>query len=258
MRVSERARKTISWSAPLLALAAVGCQDSRAMIYIQQVSQPVAGGSGSGCKIDATPTNPFISRGTLDLAFGRPYAATFLVGNQLIARGDRIRSRAESDRVDLQGAEVRIEDANGNEVRGFRSVPGAGSIDPGTDTAPSFGLLDTVLLDGNFLGAYVGPVSTTGSKTFITYSRAYGTTTGGTFVESGEFPFPIDVCWGCLIAFPPDADDPTGATQPNCDNVSSTTTSTATCSIGQDTAIDCRVCKGAIISANQQLCDHPQ
>lgn len=254
MHASERARWIPPLCGMLAALAAAGCQDSRAEIFIQQVNLPVPGAAGGGCKVDSTPTNPTTSTGTLDLAFGVGYQADFLVGSQLVARGDRLRARAETDRVELQGAEVRIEDASGNEVRGFRSVPSSGSIDPGTDVTPSFGLMNVTLLDTNFIFPYAGVIQATGPKTFLTYSRAYGTTTGGTFVESGEFLFPINVCWGCLITFPPDANDPGGASQPNCDNTMATS-STTTCSPGQDSLVDCRVCQTTVPAANRALCE---
>src|SRR5690242_7621576 len=97
----------------ILGLAA--CAENRASLFVQQVNVPVAGGQGAGCTVVADPTNPFISRGTLDIALSGVYGANLLVANQLITVGNASRARAETDWVNLQGAEVRLEDARGVE-----------------------------------------------------------------------------------------------------------------------------------------------
>jgi hypothetical protein len=74
--------------------------------------------------------------------------------------------------------------------------------------------------------------------------KVFGRTLGGMSVESGEWRFPINVCYGCLVVFPPEANDPKVMPQPNCGLSAVTGTSVVhPCIVGQDDTIDCRVCK---------------
>ncbi len=71
-----------------------------------------------------------------------------------------------------------------------------------------------------------------------------GTTNGGLAVESPEFYFPVDLCCGCLLSCPPEANDPEGADPGNfCDSDDELTE--RTCVLGQDSAMDCRLTRGS-------------
>jgi hypothetical protein len=79
--------------------------------------------------------------------------------------------------------------------------------------------------------------------------KVYGTTLGGTDVETGEYAFDVDVCYGCSVIYPSDAFDPTQApTDVNCKKAGSGTTTTTgsipACFAGQDGVTDCRQCQG--------------
>ena len=111
------------------ALASPGCADSESMIFIRQVQATVANGSG-GCVADSSPSSLFITEGTLDVAFRLQYSAALLVGSQLVPRGNSSQLRTETSRIAMQGAVVRVQDANGVVQWGPVTVPGSGFIDP--------------------------------------------------------------------------------------------------------------------------------
>jgi hypothetical protein len=56
--------------------------------------------------------------------------------------------------------------------------------------------------------------------------------------------------------FPPDANDPKLSRQPNCALPAGTgTTISPPCLLGQDDAIDCRICKTSVKPADVGLCE---
>lgn len=233
--------------ASALALgAAPGCADNESSIFIRQAQLPVAGQQGALCTIDSSPTSLFITHGALDVAFSTQYTAFLLVGNQLVQRGESTTVKTETSRVRLEGSEVSLEDAAGNTIAGPFTVPGTGFVDPAVGGTPSFGLMDTVLVDsrtGQALRAQLQAQPRGTLRRFTAHVKAFGTTLGGISVESGDFTFPIDVCFGCLVSFPPDASNP-ALNYPNCSGTTTGgTTTIVPCYMGQDTPIDCRLCQ---------------
>jgi hypothetical protein len=93
-----------------------------------------------------------------------------------------------------------------------------------------------------------------------------GVTTSGSTVESNDFTFPLDICAGCLLVtapgtlFPDDDNsltcDPAKIPQDN-ENIDVDNTVDTPCIIGQDDAVDCRLCR--TLAGNDQdadaLCD---
>jgi hypothetical protein len=224
-------------------LGSPGCADSESIIFIRQVQARLASGS-SGCTVDNSPSSPFLPGGTLDIAFRHEYKADLLVGNQLVPRGNSSQLRTETARVAIQGAVVRLQDASGAVVWGPVTVPGSGFIDPASGSNPSYGVTETILLGAQFGAALAGQVGTGTVRHFVSVVKVFGRTLGGMAVESGEWQYPIDVCNGCLVAFPTEATDPNVMPTPNCDLAAGTGTSvTPPCDVGQDDTVDCRVCK---------------
>ena len=224
-------------------LGGAGCADSESMLFIRQAQARVT--SGTGCTVDSSPSSLFIPSGTLDLAFRTEYTAALLVGNQLVARGNSSQLRTETSRVELEGAVVRLEGSAGT-VWGPFTVPGSGFIDPATGSNPAYGLTEAILIGSAYGNALVQEGVLRRDRTvrrFTSVVKVIGKTLGGTAVESGEWRFPLTVCYGCLISFPPEASDPK-LTRPNCDLPAGTgTTVAAPCILGQDDVVDCRVCK---------------
>jgi hypothetical protein len=231
-----------------LAAFGVGCADSESVIFIRQVNVPQSSGSsGSGCVTEANPEGPFISHGTLDVAFRQEYIAALVVGSQIVTSGSRTQLRTETARVRLEGIEARIEDANGAVAWGPHTIPATGFIDPAAGTEPSYGIVDGTLVGADFGARMAILLQADTSRTgrhFTSVSKVFGHTLGQQAVESGEFRFPITICYGCLILYPAEANDPKVQPNPNCDLPSTTGTATAGgCNPGQDEQIDCRVCK---------------
>ena len=225
-------------------LGGAGCADSESMLFIRQAQARVSSGA-TGCTVDSSPSALFIPSGTLDLAFRTEYTAALLVGNQLVARGNSSQLRTETSRVELEGAVVRLEGSAGT-VWGPFTVPGSGFIDPATGSNPSYGLTEAILIGSAYGNSLVQEGVLRRDRTvrrFTSVVKVIGKTLGGTAVESGEWRFPLTVCYGCLISFPPEASDPK-LTRPNCELPAGTgTTVAAPCILGQDDAVDCRVCK---------------
>jgi hypothetical protein len=234
-------------------LGGAGCADSESMLFVRQAQARVASGA-NGCTVDSSPTSLFYTGGTLDLAFRSEYSASLLVGNQLVARGNSSQLRTETSRVEIQGAVVRLEDGT-NTVWGPFTVPGAGFIDPATGANPAYGVTETILLGSAFGNSLVPELrQSLAVRRFTSVVKILGRSLGGVAVESGEWRFPLTVCYACLVSFPPDANDPK-LTRPNCDLPAGTgMTVAAPCSLGQDDAVDCRVCKLSVRRQDISLC----
>jgi hypothetical protein len=178
------------------------------------------------------------------------YEAVLLVGNQLISRGDNLQTRAESNKAHLEGAIVRVTDANGNDIAEF-TAQSEGFADSANGTVAGFGLIGVTLLDAPTLAKIAGGLAPGGTKLVLAEVKVFGETLGGDDLESGEFQWPIEVCNGCLISFL-GADDP--LTQGVDCNLSSsaaggaaggggTTTTQLGCHVGQEDPVPCTVCK---------------
>jgi hypothetical protein len=245
--------KSLLGRAPILAVAvgsmcaAPACTDSESSIFIRQAQAPIAGTSTSGgCQYDPSPSGLFLTTGTLDVAFRSQYSAGLLVGNQLVARGSSSQLRTETARVQLQGTIVYLEDATGAQVWGPKTVPASGFIDPATGSTPSYGITESVLIPAEYGGGLLAELQAGAGlvRHFTSVVKVFGHTLGGMNVESGEWRFPINVCYRCLISFPPEANDPKVSPQPNCDAPATTGTSIVQpCAVGQDDTVDCRICK---------------
>lgn len=228
----------------LLLGVAPGCAENESTLFIRQaqIPQPVSG--GSSCKVEASASATFRGHGTLDVAIAPQYVAHLLIGNQMVDRGSRDDLKTETSRVQLEGSEVYLTDASGRQIAGPYTVPGAGFIDPASGSNPSYGLLDTVLVDSVTVSKLKSELSALPRGTIrrlTAHVKAFGTTVGGIEVDSGEWSFPIDACYGCLVSYPSEAANP-ALQMPNCGG-SDVTNISKPCHPGQDDPVDCRICK---------------
>jgi hypothetical protein len=189
----------------------------------------------------------------LDAALLLSYKATLLVGNQLIARGDPANVRTESNRVVIKGAVVRVLDATGNEITAFTRVA-TGFLDPSFAQTPSYGVVAVDVLDAQSVQDAAGSIANvTENRRRLVMIKVFGSTLGGQDVESNEFQFPIDICKGCLVSFPPESvDKAREVTEGKKNCAASTGGSTGggillPCILGQDQVVDCRLCQGAAV-----------
>jgi hypothetical protein len=170
------------------------------------------------CRMRRDPDAPLLLFGVMDQAFVPEYGAFLLVGNKIPddARG-----------VSLHSANVTLEDGMGEIVNQF-TTDTSGFVDPPAGGAAGFGVTHAVLIPA---GSITPPERVTARV------RMVGKIAGGADVESSELTFPIEVCEGCLVSFPPDARDPAtgmcfGSVPPDEEP----------CILGQDAPVDCRLC----------------
>lgn len=226
-----------------VSAAVPACADNDQSIFVRALLAPPTTRTGNACVYTDDPSQPALAQATLDVGLSDSYFGWLLIGNQLISRGDPQSNRAESNRVHLNGAVVRIRDTSGNLVREF-TAHSTSFLEPQASTTPDFSAIGLTLFDASAKALVIGELPNRSSrKTLLITVRAFGITLGGKDVESGDFQFPMEVCNGCLVSFA-GANDPKDAVQPNCKNAQATTSTTdlGPCRIGQDSAVACQTC----------------
>jgi hypothetical protein len=222
------------------------CAENDQTLFIRAALAPATTRTGGLCVYTDDPAQPFMSSATLDIGLTDSYFAFLMVANQLIPRGDPQNNRAESNRVHLNGAVVKINDANGGSVREFTSFASS-FLDPQNNNTPDFSPIGLTIFDAPTRDIIAGELPTRAQrKTLLITIKVFGITTGGKDVESGDFTLPMEVCNGCLVSFV-DANDPADLVQPNCKKplaATSGTQSLGPCHIGQDIPLPCQSCIG--------------
>ncbi len=228
----------------LAALAAVpACATNDQTIFIRSALAPSINRQAGGCVYTSDPTQNELFEAKADLGVTDSYFSVLLVGNQMIPRTDSLDNRAESNRVHINGAIVRVTEADGTLIREFTSLA-TGFADPASTNQPSYATVGIVSLDAPTRDILLPTLpNRTVSKTILINIKAFGTSLGGKDVESGEFQLPMQVCNGCLVTFV-DSTDPTKPA-PNCQKplAMPLTPATAPCFTGQDEAVPCQICQ---------------
>jgi hypothetical protein len=229
-----------------LSLAA-GCVHDDSSFFVQNVIFPTPQGAGTECTYTANPSQTFLPRGTLDTAFRSEYDAAFLLANQLVTESNPNQVQTETSNINVQGAIVRVTDAAGNQLDSFTSLT-SGTIYAAVGGTPGYAVSTATVISQKAIQA-AGNLGG-GVKTLVGYVKFFGHTLGGDYIESNEFEFPVDVCYGCLVQFS-SADIDCQYLAPNCANaeiasangmMASTSANTEPCVFGQDTTIDCSQC----------------
>jgi hypothetical protein len=210
------------------------CAENNQTIFIRAVQAKSTSGD---CVVPADPERARVSSGIIDLALASSYSATILVGNQMIPRGDPVNVRAESSRVILKGAVVRVMRADGTEIRAYTRLA-QGFVEPAGGNTPGYGNIAVDIIDAESAAGIGAGLQKGQAIRLLARLKVFGTTLGGKDVETGEFEFPVDVCLGCLVRFTP---DPT--TNECCTGTTQGTQSTTECAPGQDTPSDCSNCR---------------
>lgn len=219
-------------------LGGSGCTDENTeMLIVANLARP-AGSCVARADLSATT----LGNGFLDVGLKLDYVASLLVANQLTPRGDKSNLRTETMQVSLQGAEVRLLDAEDNLLEEF-TVPASGVIFPEPAVGPGLGIATVTLVPATTGAELAQDLENRGQRrTLIAEAKVFGTTLGGLEVESGTFTYVIEVCEGCLIAFPTEAlrleDNTLFCDQESVDE------NEVPCRIGQDEGVDCRLCSG--------------
>jgi len=229
------------FSAATALVLSTGCVEERASIYIDGVLKP----QEPECNVENDPTAAQWPRGALDIAITGAYDASLLVGNQLTPRGDKVQAKAETMRVALTAAEVTLLNAVGEQLTcpedeecARFSIYGSGAITVTKSEDPAWGTFAARLIPPVVVQAIAPDVLASGAVTVVASVKVRGTTLGGKEVESGEFIFPIDVCYGCLLRY--------NSIVPGCCNRAQGEGEDEVCRPGQDEQTSCTQCGGDI------------
>jgi len=219
------------------AIASSSCVDNESSLFIYGVMEI----TNTQCLAKPDQSAVFIPEGTLDRVFADGYQAALLVGSHLTQRGSRDKLRTETSRLSITGAHMTLYGTNGS-VTEF-DTPATGLVNPSSGTDPGLAAVFARLVRQKDLAGLGDPGQ------MIARIKILGTTLGGQDIESGVFDFPITLCDGCLVTYPPDALDPNNNNR--CDAVE-TTQETTVCSIGQDVSFPCTYC-----AAFNEICADP-
>lgn len=214
----------------LAAWCTGGCADNESSLFVAGVVTPkapecLASGDASGARL---------AEGILDISLRQTYEASLLVGSQLVGRASPNQVRTETSRVSLRGAEVRIFDEDGAQLKEF-TVDGTGFVDPASGSTPGYGLLNATLIPAE--------LATTPRKVVV-HVKVFGRTLGGMDITSNELFFPIRLCRKCLIQYPAEANSSGDLSNFICGSTTTQASSEMPCRLGQDATVDCRQCAG--------------
>jgi hypothetical protein len=249
--------------------SSVGCVDNTVSLYIRQVQSPTV--AGTMCTVTIDPTFPGIAEGTLDVALRNSYTLTPLLANQLIARSSMELRRVETSTLNIQGFVIELHEGSpdgaliGPPFSVYQNVVVPAALAAGT---PGYAFAQIQVIPpqiGDLLRTAVCRVDRTGvtddcpvprlsslNRRILVKVIAFGESLGQNSVESTPFLFPVNVCCGCLINFPLEADAPEtmgGGAGPDC-NAGMPIIGPASCAVGQDFPVDCRMCS----SSRPDLC----
>jgi len=231
-----------------VSAALPACAENDQSIFVRAVLAPSQNRQNGTCTYTDDPQQPQLLAGSADLGVRDNYLGILLVGNQMIPRGDPSNSRAESNRVHIEGGVVRVTDPNGVSIREFTSSA-AGFADPQNNNTPDYGLIALTLIDAPTRDILLQGLTSRGlTKSVVVHVKVFGKSLGGTDIESDEFVFPLRVCNGCLVSFPAGTSDDTRPIdqRPNCllTPAASGGTTTFPCFAGQDEVTPCNLCIG--------------
>lgn len=228
------------------------CAENNQTIFIRQIQALRA----PDCTVTADVQSIVTPTGFIDVGVATSYVVYPLIGNQMLSKGDPRQSKAEPNRVQIQGAEIELVEPTGAPLAGIGGLPNpytviaSGTLDPATASEAVYNWTAVEVMPAAFIQAYRRTLSASGigtSRTVHARIKVFGKTLGQTEVETGVFTYPINVCYGCSVVVPAEAVD---AKLPgrNCQAtaVTATTNSRTVCIPGQDQATDCRSCQGSV------------
>ncbi len=218
-------------SAALLGLLGFGlsggCAESESMLVIRGVIALEA----PDCVAEASASTFHVS-GVLDPNLTKTYVANLQVASQLAAQGNSEKLRAETARVTITGAEVKLKAPNGSQLSGGHyTVTASGSVDPAQGDQAGFGVVFAPLVPD--VGSYIDLSDDDLPNPLVVEVQVFGSTVGGQDVWSNWFTYPIYI--DSLVYFPSDAMSEDGLCTEAIDE-------DAPCRVGQDDPVPCSVC----------------
>lgn len=218
-------------------LALNGCTDNRQSFFIRFVGVP----SGEDCAVPSDRNAVARSAGVLDVGVKGSYFLALLVENAMSSSTALNPITAESNRVTVTGAQVRLSTETGERLGGGDFfVPFSATVDPGNVQALAF----TAIPEG-----YASSV--TAGTLVIIETKILGTTGGGLEIDTPWFSFPVYTCNGCTADWGSAAWNSTDACW-DCTGVQQDTSAEEQCAIGQDEwTVECCFSNAAYCVANR-------
>lgn len=244
----------------------LSCENNAASVFIRQMNAPVA--AGQVCTIPFEPNAQRVSEGIMDVGIRDDYLVNPLMQSALIATANPNSGRVETNGANIEGFVIELRDGSpdGPLIEVPFSVYQSTHIPASFGGTPSFGVSTIQVIPpgiGQRLRNDVCVVDRQGVtsecpvprirervKRIIVRLTAFGRTQGAIPIETPTFDFPVNVCCGCLLQFPSDANLPDMLWPgPDC-NSGIALQGPGLCQPGQDFLLDCRQCA----SSNPEFC----
>lgn len=244
----------------VLGSTLMGCVDNTVSLFIRQVQAPIL--AGTVCSFTNDPASPFVPVGVLDVTLASSYRLTPLLANQLITRANMDQGRAETSFLNIEGFVVELHENSpdgpliGPAFSIYQTVVVPPSLAAGT---PGYAAANIEVIPPQVVSALSNAVCvvdptfptsaecpvprfSSANRRVIVKLTAFGEALNQAGIESVPFYWPVNVCCGCLIQFPPESDSPEAVySGPDCRN-GAAIQSLGNCSLGQDYPVDCRAC----------------
>lgn len=238
--------------AGIAAVASPACVEyPQSLVVTGVVVGDTSSADNGGCLFEAS-NDTYYFDGTVDATVATSYVGTLRVENRMRDSANAAKGRVEANDLYILGATVRLtlptgeplatdptkDGRSGNE---FRTVSG-GFVTAGDPGNVAVNLLDSAAIcqisrqvQARIQGTDLRPQDQ--AAQVLAFVRVQAQTVGGLTVESQEFQFPINICWGCLVTLK--------LTNGECIPQASTATDgpKPVCRLGQDQSMDCTQCR---------------
>ena len=225
--------------AAAVASAVPACAHDDASVFVVGVLLPPTP-NGNVCTYTVAPSAPMIDRGVVDGALRDNYSPEMLVGSTLIQKGNSVTPNSETARIAIQGVRVQVIDPVDNSTQMNNTVLASGEIEPASGTVPAYSAIGATIMDAQAIAHFTPKAVGAPTNLAVVHVKFFGKTLGGQSVESDDFQFPVDVCFGCLIYMPANA-----ASIDYCAGGVAQNGTAKACEPGQDQPVDCQACSGA-------------
>jgi hypothetical protein len=178
----------------------IGCEENRQSFYIWFHQAPT---KYPECLVKPDKSGAFISVGILDIALTSGYWFSPLMENQLMPSSDTKNVRIERHGIQVEGAWVSIHEefATGKLLADKFFYPTTTFI-PAGDQA--FGTCHVNIIRED-IAEKIKEEIREGEETrkrVVVGIKMVGITTGGREIETPEYFYPVEICYGCLVYFP--------------------------------------------------------
>ena len=249
----------VSLLCALVAGGSIGCGENTQSLYIVGNLVP-----DSTCEVRPSDVGPFRGSGALDLVVGGSYRVFPMVRNDMpsslaMHEFEPMDGRLEAHNVFLKRATVSYSYDPNIILPSVESktVPITGFV----SNSGSLTAFEVEIIDEDMARRLAQKLQDRDSENpspgggMIVDIQVVGETADGTELTTNVLSFPLRVCKGCLLSFPPEA-DVQGDFSPEFDcNDLSASVGSEPCRLGQDEPVDCRLCKRGKPVAEQSQCD---